>query len=59
MALAGAWVFVDEEQSCWQSPLVLLGRALVTATGRYSGAWLGNGVRLRKCDVGSGDSMKN
>ena len=42
-----------------QGPVVLLGRALVTATGRDSGAKLGDGVRLREGDVTSGGSAKN
>ncbi len=59
MALVSVRVLFDEEKRASQGPFVLLGRVLASATGRDSGAKLGDGVRLRAGGVSSGGSMKN
>ncbi|MES2999483.1 MAG: hypothetical protein V4787_02230 [Pseudomonadota bacterium] len=48
----------DELKEC-QDPIVRLGRVIAEATGRDSGARLGDGVRLESGAVKSGGSTKN
>ena len=59
MAFVSVKVFFDEEKCVGRGPFVMLGRTLVSAEGRDSGARLGDGVRLHTGSVGSGGSMKN
>jgi len=59
MALVSVKLFVDKEKRVDQGPFVMLGRVLASATGRDSGAKLGDGVRLHDGKVGSGGSVKN
>ena len=59
MALVSVRVLFDEERRASQAPFLMLGRALASASGRDSGARLGDGVRLLAGSVGSGGSMKN
>jgi hypothetical protein len=60
MPLVSVCVRFNEGRNYARSPCVLLGRVIASATGRDSGAKLGDGVRLQAGDgATSGGSAKN
>jgi hypothetical protein len=59
MPLVSAMVFVDRDLRAGLAPVMLLGRVLASATGRDSGAELGDAVRIRAGSADSGGSAKN
>lgn len=59
MPLVSVNVKFNEDRRYGQGPCVLLGRVIAAATGRDSGAKLGNGVRLVDGVATSGGSVKN
>ena len=59
MPLVSVTVKFNEDRQYGQAPCVLLGRVIAAATGRDSGAKLGNGVRLVDGVATSGGSTKN
>ena len=60
MPLVSVRITFDESRSYGRGPCILLGRIIAAATGRDSGAKLGDGVRLNAGDgADSGGSVKN
>lgn len=59
MPLVSVNIKFNEDRHFGQGPCILLGRVIAAATGRDSGAKLGNGVRLMDGVVKSGGSTKN
>jgi hypothetical protein len=59
MPLVSVMVFVDRDLRAGLGPIMLLGRVLASATGRDSGADLGDAVRIRAGSADSGGSKNN
>jgi hypothetical protein len=60
MPLVSVCVTFNEDRTYGRGPCILLGRVIASASGRDSGAKLGEGVRLQAGDgADSGGSVKN
>jgi hypothetical protein len=57
--LVSVKVVLTKELSVWQGPVTLFGRVIASASGRDSGARIGEGVAFEKGSPDSGGSVKN